>query len=162
MPDVELVDPIPYSALWPWAALLLVAVVVAWYVWVLSSTMAPRTGPRPSRRSRARGTQTRPDPYAALRAATFARLDDIQRRHKDGDLDARGAHLELRFAVREFATGRTGVDTSRMTAGQARAAAETRLLGVLLDALAVPAFARSSRARTQRSVDRVRQRVATW
>ena len=25
MPDVELVDPIPYSALWPWASLLLVA-----------------------------------------------------------------------------------------------------------------------------------------
>lgn len=164
MPGGELVDPLPYAWWWPWVAGAIVLAVVAWYVWVVRSTRAPADAPVPSPVAppAPEAPASRRDEYAALRGATLARLDDIERRHRAGDLDARGAHLELRFAVREFAAGRTGLDTSTMTAAQARGDRRTRRLATLLENLSVPTFAVSSRTRVSRSLDQVRKAVRTW
>ena len=77
-------------------------------------------------------------------------------------LDVRGANLEIRFALREFATARTGVDTSAMTAAQARGDRRTRPLAALLENSSVPTFAPTTRARLARSLDQARKRVRTW
>lgn len=164
MPDVELVDPLPYAPWWPWVALAIVVAVVAWYVWVLRSTRGPAVAPPP-----AAPTVTAPprpnarrDPYAAIRGVAHARFDDVQRRYDAGELDLRGANLEIRFALREFVTARTGVDASAMTAAQARADRRTRPLASLLENTSAPSFAPTSRARLTRSLDQARKRVSRW
>lgn len=164
MPAAELVDPIPFGWWWPWVAGALVVLVVGWYVGVLRWTRAPGDTPPPAPAGPEvrPAAQTRRDPWAMLRGTTLARLDEVERRYRDGEVDARGAHLELRAAVREFASVRTGVDTTTMTATQAREDRATRPLASLLEGSSVPAFARSSRARVTRSLDQARQRVRSW
>ncbi|ADG75960.1 conserved hypothetical protein [Cellulomonas flavigena DSM 20109] len=165
MPDVELVDPLPYAGWWPWVALAIVVAVVGWYVWVLRSTRGPAGSPRPDLRptvTAAPAPNARRDPYAAVRGVALARFDDVQRRYDAGELDLRGANLEIRFALREFATARTGVDTSAMTAAQARGDRRTRPLAALLENTSVPSFAPTTRARLARSLDQARKRVTRW
>ena len=163
MPGAELVDPLPYAPWWPWVALGLVLAVVGWYVWVVRSTRGPApTRPAPTGQVTPPAPASRHDPYAALRGATLARLDEVERRHRAGELDVRGANLEIRFALREFATARTGVDTSAMTAAAARADRRTRPLAGLLEGTSVPTFAATSRARLPRALDEARDRVRRW
>ncbi|WP_087508560.1 hypothetical protein [Cellulomonas iranensis] len=164
MPAAELVDPMPFSWWWPWVAGAIVVLVAAWFVGVLLWTRRPADAPpeptpAPAARPAAKAST---DPWMMLRATTLARLDEVERRYRAGDVDARGAHLELRAAVREFATVRTGVDTTTMTASQARERRETRPLAPLLEQSSVPAFARSSRTRVTRSLDQARARVRSW
>ena len=165
MPGAELVDPIPYAGWWPWVALGIVVVVVAWFVWVVRSTRAPAVAPpgtssgteivHPNARSQS-------DPYAALRGTTLARLDEVERRYRAQEIDMRGANLEIRWALREFATGRTGVDTTAMTASSARLDRRTRPLASMLENSAVPTFASTSRARVTKALDQARKRVREW
>ncbi len=164
MPGAELVDPVPYAGWWPWVALAVVLAVVGWYVWVWRSTRgpAPTPAPAPAVPGAPPAPRTRRDPYAALRGTTLARLDEVERRYRAGDVDARGANLEIRWALREFATARTGVDTSAMTAAAARADHRTRPLASLLENTAVPTFGLGSRARVDRSLEQARKRVRSW
>ncbi|MCC2316125.1 hypothetical protein [Cellulomonas xiejunii] len=166
MPGAELVDPVPYAPWWPWVAVAIVVAVVAWFVWVVRSTRAPAQEPPSPSPSPAPVAPPAPrdprDPYAALRGTTLARLDEVERRYRAGDVDVRGANLEIRYVLREFATGRTGVDTSAMTAATARADRRTRPLSTLLENTSMPTFAPTSRARLSRSLDQARKRVRTW
>lgn len=164
MPDVELVDPLPYAGWWPWVAVAIVVAVVAWYVWVLRSTRRPAAAAPPAAPivTAPPRANARRDPHAAIRGVALARLDAVQRRYDAGELDVRGANLEIRFALREFATARTGVDTSAMTAAQARGDRRTRPLAALLENTSVPSFAPATRARLARSLDQARKRVTRW
>jgi len=164
VPGAELVDPIPYAWWWPWVALGIAAAVVAWYVWVVRSTRAPagaEPGPPPAART-APAARVQADPYAALRSTALARLDEVERRYRAREIDVRGVNLEMRWALREFATGRTGVDTTAMTAATARLDRRTRPLASLLEESSVPAFASTSRTRVGRTLEKARKRVRTW
>jgi len=166
VPGAELVDPVPYSGWWPWVAVAIVLAVVGWYVWVWRSTRGPAAASPPPAvpgvPGAPRAASSRRDPYAALRGTTLARLDEVERRHAAGDVDARGANLEIRWVLREFATARTGVDTSAMTAAAARADRRTRPLASLLENSSVPTFGASSRTRVARTLEQARKRVRTW
>ncbi|MBF0687340.1 MAG: hypothetical protein IR158_06170 [Cellulomonas sp.] len=166
MPGAELVDPVPYAPWWPWVAVAIILAVAGWFVWVVRSTRAPaQDAPAsvpPPAPAAPPAPKNRRDPYAALRGTTLARLDEVERRYRAGDVDVRGANLEIRYVLREFATGRTGVDTSTMTAAAARADRRTRPLSTLLENTSMPTFAPTSRARLSRSLDQARNRVRTW
>ncbi|MCC2336450.1 hypothetical protein [Cellulomonas wangsupingiae] len=164
MPGAELVDPVAYASWWPWVALGIVVAVVAYYVWAVRSTRAPAPTPAPTplAASAPPAPASRRDPYGALRGTALARLDEVERRYRAGEVDERGAHLEIRYAVREFATGRTGVDTSAMTAAAARADRRTRRLASLLENSSVPTFGATSRTRVSRSLEQARKQVRTW
>ena len=165
MPGAELVDPVAYAWWWPWVGLGIVVAVVAYYVWALRSTRAPAASTPaqpPQAASAPPAPASRNDPYAALRGTALARLDEVERRYRAGDVDERGAHLEIRYAVREFATGRTGVDTTAMTAAAARADRRTRRLASLLENSSVPTFGATSRTRVSRSLEQARKQVRTW
>ncbi|UZN02787.1 hypothetical protein [Cellulomonas sp. S1-8] len=165
MPGAELVDPIPYAGYWPWVALAIVVAVVAWYVWAVRSTRAPADAPTPAAaptRVVRPTARVQSDPYAALRGTTLARLDEVERRYRAREIDMRGANLEIRWALREFATGRTGVDTTAMTASTARLDRRTRPLATLLENTSVPTFASTSRTRVTRTLDQARKRVRAW
>ncbi|MBO3086329.1 hypothetical protein [Cellulomonas fengjieae] len=165
MPGAELVDPIPYAGWWPWVALGIVLVVVAWYVWVVRSTRAPAQAPPatlPATQTNRPHARAQSDPYAALRGTTLARLDEVERRYRAQEIDVRGVNLEMRWALREFATGRTGVDTTAMTAETARLDRRTRPLASLLENSSLPAFASTSRTRVGRTLDQARKLVRAW
>ncbi|MBD7920015.1 hypothetical protein H9657_17220 [Cellulomonas sp. Sa3CUA2] len=165
MPGAELVDPVAYAPWWPWVSLAIAVAVVAWFVWVVRSTRAPApTAPTapPGPATAPPAPASRKDPYAALRGTTLARLDEVESRYRAGEVDTRAANLEIRYVLREFATARTGVDTSAMTASAARADRRTRPLASLLEGTSMPTFAATSRARVARSLAEARKRVRAW
>lgn len=163
MPAGELVAPMAYHGWWPLVGALLVAGVVAWFWWVLRSTRGPAPAaaptveetpaPRPARAA---------DPYAAARQVALARLQRVEDRHRAGELDDRGAHLELAFVVREFAAARTGVRTASLTAGLAREDARVRRLAALLERYAKPSFAPRARTSVRTSLGEARRVVTRW
>ncbi|MFS0706418.1 hypothetical protein AB6N23_18085, partial [Cellulomonas sp. 179-A 9B4 NHS] len=103
-----------------------------------------------------------PDPYAAARQVARDRIRAVEERHRAGELDDRGAHLELQFVVREFAAARTGVRTAALTAGLARQDRRVRRLAVLLERYSTPAFGPRSRVSVRTSLDEARRVVGSW
>ncbi|QGQ18285.1 hypothetical protein GC089_02165 [Cellulomonas sp. JZ18] len=165
MPAGELVEPMAYGWWWPLVGALLVAGVVAWFWWVLRSTRGPAAGsppPAAAADAAAATVTARPDPYAAARDAALARLQAVEDRYAAGDLDTRGAHLELRYVVREFAAARTGVPTATVTASDARGDRRLRRLAGALEQSSRPAFAARTRAQVRTSLREARKLVRTW
>lgn len=161
MPAGELVAPMAYHGWWPVVGVLLVAAVVAWFWWVVRSTRGP-VAPAPPAAAPAPRPAGAPDPYAAARQVALTRMQRVEDRHRAGELDERGAHLELAFVVREFAAARTGVRTASLTAGLAREDARVRRLAALLDRYAKPSFALRSRTSVRTSLAEARRVVTRW
>lgn len=165
MPAGELVEPMAYGWWWPLVGALLVAGVVAWFWWVLRSTRGPAQPPAAAT-GPAAGPAATPapaaDPYAAARTVALDRIQRVQERHAAGELDARGAHLELRFVLREFAAVRTGVPTSTLTDADARRDRRVRRLASPLERYSHPAFAPTSRVTVRTSLREARKLVQTW
>ncbi|MFC8193164.1 hypothetical protein ACFUMH_16030 [Cellulomonas sp. NPDC057328] len=164
MPAGELVEPMAYHAWWPLVGVALVAAVVGWFWWVVRSTRGPAAAapatPAPARVPSA--AQGRRDPYAAARQVALDRLTAVEGRHRAGELDERGVHLELAFVVREFAAARTGVRTASLTAGLARGDRRVRRLARLLERYSNPSFAARSRASVRTSLEEARKVVREW
>lgn len=142
--------PIQYSW-WVWVAgLALLALVAAWYVWVVRTTR-----PRPP------GS---PDPaaFAGLRKEHLALVDEAYDRFTAGTADLRALHLDLNHAIRSFATGRTGVDTSSLTVAEFTRIEHGSALAMLLEDYSEPAFARSSDAQAATAVEQAREVIRTW
>lgn len=109
-PD-ELYPPVQYSGLWVLLAVgIVVAVVlIAWLVIVL-------TRPRPAAPA-AQGVPTPPLQVVIqlLRTEYLSSIDDIERAYLAGDLDARGANLELSRVVRAYVNEYSGLEAPVLT-----------------------------------------------
>lgn len=99
--------PVQYTILWPVLGLVLIALVIAWYVWMLRHV-----------RRRARGSA--PKPVAApspsvLRERYLGLIGEIEQEHADGVLSTRRAHQRLGGILRMYAHESSGVRAQVMT-----------------------------------------------
>ncbi|HCX86080.1 MAG TPA: hypothetical protein DHV14_13290 [Micrococcales bacterium] len=147
----EAQPPTQYSW-WVWVlGLVLLALIAGWYWWVLRST-----------RPHAPGRSRRGDAYAAVRAQHLALLDEAQGRFESGESDLRALHLDLNHVIRQFATARTGIDTSSLTVAEFGRIEHGSALAVLLEDYSEPAFAAVSDAQAATAVDQAREVVRAW
>ncbi|MGG7466470.1 hypothetical protein [Plantibacter sp. YIM 135347] len=99
--------PAQYSMLWPVLGLLLIALVIAWYVWM---TWYVR------RRTAKAQTTTRQTPSpATLRVRYLGLIDEIEHDFGAGALSTRKAHQKLGLIVRMYAHESSGVRAQVMT-----------------------------------------------
>jgi len=99
--------PVQYTLLWPVLGLVLIALVIGWYVWMLAHV-----------RRRARGSAPRPAPQPSptvLRDRYLALIGEIERDHGDGALSTRRAHQRLGAILRMYAHESSGVRAQVMT-----------------------------------------------
>lgn len=164
MQGVELVDPQGYAPWWTFVGIAMLALLLAWYVFVFWSTRK-RPGevelPRAKRTTPAMPGQPR-DPFDAVRAIYLERLEEIKARHAAGELDTRGVHLEIRQVMRDYTKARTGVDAETFTSLDAARVSLTGPLAKSLKNLSYPSFARSSTAKPSHSLFRARQVIQKW
>lgn len=155
-------DEVGYNPLaqywWGWMAiaLALVALVVAWYVFVWwSSRRATELVPV---------ADVEPDPTASreeLRARYLALVDEVVASYDAGQLSRRAAHRKLGTLVRFYAQETSGVRADVMTLDDLTRAR----LGAIAHAVAVyyPAeFASVESGDVHRSADVARQAVVSW
>jgi len=100
--------PLQYSAVWQWAGLGVLALVLGWYVFVLLST---RKRPLPAAAPRF----TPPSDLNSLKEAYLLRIDAVMADAAAGRLSGRESHQELSLLVRKFVRDVTGVDAPKMT-----------------------------------------------
>ncbi|NLF06160.1 MAG: hypothetical protein GX593_14340 [Actinomycetales bacterium] len=166
MPAVELVDPVGYSGVWTLVGTVMLLALAGWYVWLFWSTRKRPGEDEPASQARKRPASTMPpvssDPWAAVRGIYIDRLDEIKARHKRGELDARGVHLEIRNVMREFTKVRTGIDAETFTAADAARVSLTAPLAKTLKNLSYPSFARASTAKPSHSLFRARRVIQEW
>lgn len=155
-------DDVDYNPLaqywWGWMAiaLVLLALVVAWYVFVwwssrrateLVAVAAVESAPAPSREE--------------LRARYLALVDEVVAAFDAGQLSRRAAHRKLGTLVRFYAQETSGVRADVMTLDDLTQAR----LGAIAHAVAVyyPAeFARVENGDVHRSADVARRAVVSW
>lgn len=109
MPDDVLrfvIGPSPYSALWLWLGLLLLAVLIAWHVGVIVWTLpADRLRSIPWLRA----------VHSKLLRRRFSRtIVDIDRRFRAGDISAAQAGHQMSTTVRSFLHQATGTPAQYM------------------------------------------------
>ncbi|HYH76385.1 MAG TPA: hypothetical protein VD841_02620 [Arthrobacter sp.] len=100
--------PLQYSPLWLWAGIGLLAMVLAWYLFVFFSTRTPRGAAAAPR-------FTPPSDINRLKEAYLLRINAVEADAAAGRLTSRASHQELSLLVRKFARDVTGVDAPRMT-----------------------------------------------
>lgn len=112
--------PLAYSAWFPWAGLGLLLLVAAWYAYILRSTR---------RRPAAQRAPQAPEPpavgvpdLARLRRDYLQRIDAVDREAAAGTRSGRSSHQELSLLIRSFVRDASGVDATRMTLAELRAA----------------------------------------
>lgn len=107
----ELYPPAQYAGWWLLVAVGILVVIVA-VVWlILFLTRPPRQAPEPAPEKP--GTPV--EQLERLRADYLARIDDIERAHRAGELDAREVSGELSALTRGFVNEYTGVATPVMS-----------------------------------------------
>lgn len=119
--DGDFFGPLEYSAWFLWAGLGLLVLVAAWYVYVFRSTR---------RRPAAQQAGQTPVPPAAFAAPDLARLrhdylqriDAVDREAAAGTRSSRSSHQELSLLIRSFVRDASGMDATRMTLAELRAA----------------------------------------
>lgn len=119
--DGDFFGPLEYSAWFPWAGLGLLVLAAAWYAYVFLSTR---------RRPAAQRVEATPAPPAAVSAPDLARLrqdylqriDAVDREAAAGIRSSRSSHQELSLLIRSFVRDASGVDATRMTLAELRAA----------------------------------------
>ncbi|MGO1768409.1 MAG: hypothetical protein ACTHZX_00535 [Microbacterium sp.] len=127
-PD-ELYPPAQYAGWWLLLAvgILVVIVGVVWLILLLTrQPKAPRE-PRPE------APRTPVEQLERLRAEHLARIDEIERAHRAGELDAREVSGELSTLTRRFVNEYTGVATPVMSLEEI---ADHRVHPALVQALA--------------------------
>ncbi|MET3950421.1 hypothetical protein [Arthrobacter sp. UYEF36] len=126
--DGDFFGPLEYSAWFPWAALGLLVLAAAWYGYVFRSTRR-----RPAARQ-AGQTPVLPPAYAApdlagLRRDYLQRIDAVDREAAAGTRSSRSSHQELSLLIRSFVRDAAGVDATRMTLAELRAAGAAVAVG---------------------------------
>lgn len=114
--------PLQYSAWFPWAGLGLLALVAAWYTFVLLGTRR-----RPAARAAAQSPAAPPAgtaDLARLRDEYLRQIDAVDREAAAGTRSDRSAHQELSLLIRSFIRDASGVDAPRMTLAELRAAGQ--------------------------------------
>lgn len=99
--------PVQYTILWPVIGLVLIALVIAWYVWMIRHV-----------RRRARGSAPRPAPAPSpsmLRDRYLGLISEIEQEHASGSLSTRRAHQRLGGILRMYAHESSGVRAQVMT-----------------------------------------------
>ncbi|MBD8080334.1 hypothetical protein [Cellulosimicrobium arenosum] len=164
MPVDELVDPVGYSGWWTVAGLglLLLAGAVVFAVLWFTRARAVEKDVRPPA-----GGYLSADRWAALRSEYEARLDAVERRYHEGELDERALHLALSAEVRAFASRRLGQDASSMTLSEIQQLSGAGHLTQLIASYYRPSFAEDQDPRAHEvdpgsSVARARTVVRTW
>lgn len=155
MPAVadELTDPVGYSPLWLWLAVLAVVLVVGWYAGVTLWAHGRRRAPADRRPS-----------SATSRERALADLDRIAHQVAAGSLPERAGYQQMSQVVRRFVAEMTGLPAQSM------ALADLRAAGVpgVADAVALmypPEFAPPPAPQHEplgHTVARARHLVATW
>lgn len=137
MPGIE--PPVEYAWWVPALGALLLALALAWLLW-----LAHRT--RPARPDRPQPGGSRTDWRGAV--------DELHGRFLAGELDLRGLHLGLAALVRAFGTERTGEDLTSMTRAEVAETLPRSGIGELLARYEQPSFARDPHTEARESVDR--------
>jgi hypothetical protein len=154
MPGGEsFVPPVQYSPIWLVLGVLVVALVIAWYVFAILST---RPRPEPQRPSSVVPGLTPP-----MREAYLARIDDVRRRYGDGGLAFSDAHHELSALVRRFAAEARGIRAQYMTLDDLRRT-EHRELAATVESLYPGAFSGESRGSIDDATQRASELVRSW
>ncbi|HSO92097.1 MAG TPA: hypothetical protein VLR70_13195 [Arthrobacter sp.] len=119
--DGDFFGPLEYSSWFAWAGLGLLGLAAAWYAYVLHSTRrrpaAQQAGQTPARHA---GFAV-PD-LARLRRDYLQRIDAVDREAAAGTRSGRSSHQELSLLIRSFVRDASGVDATRMTLAELRAA----------------------------------------
>ncbi|SEC07045.1 hypothetical protein SAMN04489806_2514 [Paramicrobacterium humi] len=97
-------DPVGYSPGWTWLAIAIIALVVAWFLFLWLSGPRRRRTVAPPVLTTEQVTQR----YLGL-------VDEVEAAYASGDLSAREAHLKLSAILRLCAAERSGVPGSVMT-----------------------------------------------
>lgn len=98
--------PSPYSALWLWIALLIIATVIAWYAAILLWTQPAQ---------RLRTLPVLRDLHAKLLRRRFARsIQSLGERYRAGELTAAQAGSQMSHALRSFLHQATGTRAQYM------------------------------------------------
>lgn len=117
--DGDFFGPLDYSAWFPWAALGLLILVAAWYALVILCTRR-----RPVAQDAAQtGPVAAPD-LARLRRDYLQRIDAVDREVTAGTRTSRSSHQELSLLIRSFVRDASGLDATRMTLAELRAAGQ--------------------------------------
>lgn len=105
------VPPTGYSPVWLLLGLLLLAVIIAYFVWV---TLLTRRQTRLLRQQPA----TPPTDLATLSGQLRQRVDEIEQRARSGAIGQREATEELSRTVRKYVAAMTGIPADKMTLAQ--------------------------------------------
>lgn len=147
----EAQPPVQYSW-WVWTlGIVLLVLVAVWYWFLIRQTRPKAPGSGPGR-----------DEYASVRAEHIALVDAAYGRYQSRESDLRAFALDLNQVIRDFATARTGIDTSSLTAAEFERIEHGSPLQVLLEDYAEPAFAASSDAEAAQAADEAREVIRTW
>ena len=156
----EINDPVTYSWWWDLVAAAAVLAVAGWMTFVL--VMTRRRTPEPDLELLL-GPYS--DRFATVRPIYLGRVDAVERRFRDGELDVRGLHLELSAVVRDFATVRRGVDARVLTLSDRRRLEGARHLAELIETYYRPAFAQPDGApqvSPEQSIHGARKVISQW
>lgn len=145
----------PGWVLWLVLGLLLVALVVAWYLFVLRFTACrlPKAV-REARRGRMVDLPSLRDRYLGL-------IDEVAAASSSGRLDERAVHSRLSLLLRFFVHETNGVDTHVMTLADLRESDLPRLTGAV-EQFYPPAFQRLHPGDPGRAVETAREVVRSW
>lgn len=160
----EFHGPISHSSLWPWLAVLGLAVVALYYL-AVTWWARPRRTPTPAAPLPAPAA-----PPVDPRPAHLAELDRIAREVDEGRLPARVGHQQVSRTVRSYVGAVSPIPADRMTLADLRTAAHGRASATLLaDAVELmypPSFAPSEEGRAAErfpeALARARHVVTTW
>lgn len=147
----EAQPPVQYSW-WVWTLGIVLLVLVGLWYWFLIR----RTRPKAPHSTRGR------DDYASVRAEHIALVDAAYGRYQSRESDLRALHLDLNQVIRDFATARTGIDTSSLTVSEFARIEHGSPLQVLLEDYSEPAFAATSDAEAAAAADQAREVIRTW
>ena len=99
--------PVQYSPIWFMIGVVIIALVIGWYLFVLLLT---RRRPDP-----VEFVGSIPELTTSVRDAYLGRIDEVGRRYAHGDVSYSQAHHELSALVRSFAAQARGVRAQFMT-----------------------------------------------
>lgn len=159
--SVELQDPFSY-ALWPIILITVVLVagivtlVLLYYFKYLKT--ATRKVPKPKEAPPVVVKKRNP---IEIRLDYLSRIDVVQRKYENNQIDARVAHQELSAIVRLFVNEMTGINTHTFSLSELKT---TRFVSVsnLIEAFYAPEFALRAEKDTMNSIADARKVIQAW
>ncbi|MBX3098081.1 MAG: hypothetical protein KF761_00745 [Salinibacterium sp.] len=155
MPDGEFFPPVQYQPWWGLLGLLILALVVAWWVFVFASTRASRVPP-PSTSSPSRGPST-----ATIRKRYLELIEETRAAYANGDVHERDVYHQLSILLRTYVEEREGTRTVTLTLRELR----TTEFVPLSDAVArlyPGAFSPDYTGTVAKAIDEARAVVTSW